>query len=493
MTRLKQVPYTDETSLRAPREVSIASSATPTPDVDTTDLFILTALAEAAHFSIPTGAPANGQKLLIRIKDNGTARNLTWDAIYSSDNLPSKTVASNTRYLICIYNSAAVKWDVSVQGDETSMGGGYNFLETTPSSDTSTAAESMTITGLTMRCNGTGVQSPVVTVNGVPVTVTQTVGDLNVYSFSIPITLNVGANSYLISSDNGAVLNKTLVITRSSVAPSCVLTHAAYLGAGAHTITMTTDYDLIATPTLVASIGSLSAFSGSGKVWTATLTITAENGNGVFSSASMVGDGGTGTTINSGASYVVDTVAPVIGTANFSTTIWHGGDASMSVTIAMGEPTTGFTGYIDLSAFGLSSTRTLSSSGNNLVASFSPARVDAGPEHGTNINASDRAGNPSTPKAETDNQLQVIAYRVVPQNVTFAAYSAVSGEITGTFTTDSNSHVAWGAGQVDTGILEYTTDYVIDTHNKIHLDEVKWSTTIAANALGMLNIDIYED
>lgn len=37
----------------APRVSSSASSATPTPNADTTDAFILTALAEAAEFAAP--------------------------------------------------------------------------------------------------------------------------------------------------------------------------------------------------------------------------------------------------------------------------------------------------------------------------------------------------------------------------------------------------------------------------------------------------------
>ena len=392
--------------------------------------------------------------------------------------------------------------DINVQHaletiDQMSTGGGtgYNFIETTPTTNETIDGTSITITGKTMRHSGIGSQSPVVTINGNPISVTQESGEETVYLFSYAASLSIGDNTFIIVSNNGATLTKTLVITRNAVAPSCSLSHMTYMKAGAYTITLITDYPLTITPTLDASIGSLSAFTGSGVNWSATLTITNQNGNGTFSNAVLIGDGGTGTIINSGTSYVVDTIAPVIGTANFSTTLWHYETGAMTCTIAMGENTTGFTGQIDLSNFGLSANYPLTHSGNNMLASFTPARVDNPASYGTNIRVSDRCGNAATPKADTDNQLQVVAYRLALQNLTFPAYLAVSNVLSGgkVFTTDSNSIVAWGAGQTNTGTLIYSTDYLIDGHNKIHLDETKWADTIAANALGLLNVDVYEN
>lgn len=96
------------------RVVAVASSATPTPNADTTDQYELTALTEGATFAEPTGTPTNGQGLIIRIKDNGTARTLAWNAIYRAIGvtLPSTTVISKTLYVGCVYNSADSKWDV---------------------------------------------------------------------------------------------------------------------------------------------------------------------------------------------------------------------------------------------------------------------------------------------------------------------------------------------------------------------------------------------
>ncbi len=91
-----------------------ASSATPTPNADTDDEFTVTALAVGATFGAPSGTPTSGQPLIIRIKDNGSAQTLAWNAIYRAIGvtLPTTTVISKTLYLGMIYNSADSKWDV---------------------------------------------------------------------------------------------------------------------------------------------------------------------------------------------------------------------------------------------------------------------------------------------------------------------------------------------------------------------------------------------
>jgi hypothetical protein len=92
---------------------TITSSATPSPDASTQDVFTVTALAANATFASP-GAGAEGQGLIIRIKDNGTARSLSWNAIYRfSTDLPtlSTTFTSKTVYIAFIYNATDSKWD----------------------------------------------------------------------------------------------------------------------------------------------------------------------------------------------------------------------------------------------------------------------------------------------------------------------------------------------------------------------------------------------
>jgi len=104
----------------APRVASTASSATPTPNADTTDIYILTALAAGATFGAPTGSPVQGQALMIRIKDNGTARSLAFNAIYRAIGvtLPTTTVISKTMYIGAVYNATDTKWDVVALREE---------------------------------------------------------------------------------------------------------------------------------------------------------------------------------------------------------------------------------------------------------------------------------------------------------------------------------------------------------------------------------------
>jgi len=103
---------------------SITSSATPTPVISTeiknTDVLQITALAEAATIPAPTGTASNHKNLIIRIKDNGTARALLFNAIYrfSSDlAAPTTTVINKTLYLGFRYNSADTKWDLIAKLD----------------------------------------------------------------------------------------------------------------------------------------------------------------------------------------------------------------------------------------------------------------------------------------------------------------------------------------------------------------------------------------
>ena len=98
---------------------TITSSSTPTPPSDNV-LFTITALAANATFSAPSGTPVGGHKLIIRIKDNGTARTLGFNAIYRAVGLtlPTTTVISKTMYIGCVYNSTDAKWDVTAVVEE---------------------------------------------------------------------------------------------------------------------------------------------------------------------------------------------------------------------------------------------------------------------------------------------------------------------------------------------------------------------------------------
>lgn len=106
------------------RNNQTTSASTITPTGDTSDQYNVTALAANATIAAPSGTPKNGQRLILRIKDNGTARTLTWNAIYRSVGapLPSTTVISKTLYVDMVYNTADTKWDVMdvmLEGDDS--------------------------------------------------------------------------------------------------------------------------------------------------------------------------------------------------------------------------------------------------------------------------------------------------------------------------------------------------------------------------------------
>ena len=69
---------------------------------------------EALTIAEPTGSPVDGRKLIIRIKDNGTAIGITFNAIFTAIGvtLPTTTTISKVLYIGCIYNSNTTTWDV---------------------------------------------------------------------------------------------------------------------------------------------------------------------------------------------------------------------------------------------------------------------------------------------------------------------------------------------------------------------------------------------
>ena len=90
-----------------------ASSSTPTPNCDTTDIFEESALSTAPTIAAPTGTPTEGQPLFIFLTDNGTARALSWNSAYSATTvaLPTTTVISTRLRVAFLWNSTSSKWD----------------------------------------------------------------------------------------------------------------------------------------------------------------------------------------------------------------------------------------------------------------------------------------------------------------------------------------------------------------------------------------------
>ena len=103
---------------RLNRASTDTSTSTPTPIGSGVDgYYSLTALAVNATFAAPSGTPVDGNKLLIMIKDNGTARTLGWNAIYRAVDtvnvpLPTTTVLGKWLELTFLYNATDSKWDL---------------------------------------------------------------------------------------------------------------------------------------------------------------------------------------------------------------------------------------------------------------------------------------------------------------------------------------------------------------------------------------------
>jgi hypothetical protein len=108
----KEVTYGPITT-PSPAIGTMTSGANITPTTSVVQ-YNVTALAVASNVDAPTGTPADGQKLTIRILDNGTGQTLTWNAIYQviGTTLPTTTVANKYTYVGCIYNAQDTTWDV---------------------------------------------------------------------------------------------------------------------------------------------------------------------------------------------------------------------------------------------------------------------------------------------------------------------------------------------------------------------------------------------
>jgi hypothetical protein len=101
-----------------PRVISSASYTTSvTIPADSVDLFQITAQAGALLFNAPSGTPNNGDLLVIRIKDNGTARALTYNAIFNWSP-PSTTVLGKYLVMCFMYNSVTSNWNFMWKRDE---------------------------------------------------------------------------------------------------------------------------------------------------------------------------------------------------------------------------------------------------------------------------------------------------------------------------------------------------------------------------------------
>lgn len=106
-----------------PRVYSFGTASVTQFDTDNFDQYNILALAQNPTLNLAQGvSPTDGQKFLVRIKDNGAARTLNWDLTKfvssGAATLPTTTVAGKTHLVGFIYDGVAAKWVcVAADGD----------------------------------------------------------------------------------------------------------------------------------------------------------------------------------------------------------------------------------------------------------------------------------------------------------------------------------------------------------------------------------------
>lgn len=100
-------------SSRTPAEQAVTSAATVTPKFSD-DIVVVTAQAVALTLANPSGTAIPNLGIAIRIKDNGTARAISYGSQYRAVGvgLPTTTVANKTLYLAGIWNVADTRFDI---------------------------------------------------------------------------------------------------------------------------------------------------------------------------------------------------------------------------------------------------------------------------------------------------------------------------------------------------------------------------------------------
>lgn len=100
------------------RVVTTTDDATAVIDVAVTDTYELSAIANNTTFSF-TGTPTDGQQFIVRYKDAGVSKTLTWTAITAIGvTLPTATTTNKWGYVGIIYNAAATAYHATAVATE---------------------------------------------------------------------------------------------------------------------------------------------------------------------------------------------------------------------------------------------------------------------------------------------------------------------------------------------------------------------------------------
>lgn len=107
-----------------PRVGSVTDVSSITPNIGLYDQYEVTALNQALTIHIPSGeTPVDGQRLILRFKDAGSAEFLTWVTSTGGYRavgitLPTTTVEGKVLYVGCIYNSQDSYYDCVATGQQ---------------------------------------------------------------------------------------------------------------------------------------------------------------------------------------------------------------------------------------------------------------------------------------------------------------------------------------------------------------------------------------
>lgn len=210
--------YIQGTYKQVPSVQTVTSSATVTPNIDTEDELVVTALAVPLTINAPTGTPYNTQPYIVRISDDGTARALTWNSAYSGTGLPSTTIVGQTLYIPLMYNSTTAKYEnISQTGIVTSI----PVVITVACSDETTALTigngkvtfrmpyAMTVTEVRASLTGAGSTSGATTID-------INEGGVSILSTKLTIdfgdTTSVGATTPAVISDSALADNSVITV-----------------------------------------------------------------------------------------------------------------------------------------------------------------------------------------------------------------------------------------------------------------------------------------
>ena len=110
----------------AQRTQTVVSAATVTPNADEDDIVAVNTQGEALTIANPSPVytVVDGQKLIVRIHDDGTNRTIAWGDKYRAiqSTLPTTTTSDRTIYLGFIYNKYYELWDLVANAYQASSG-----------------------------------------------------------------------------------------------------------------------------------------------------------------------------------------------------------------------------------------------------------------------------------------------------------------------------------------------------------------------------------